>query len=135
MPIWALMQPSRRPPMPDAILVIEGLSAGYGGPPIVIGVDLRARPREITVIVGLNGAGKSTLLRAIAGVLQVSAGKVVLNGNDVTGRPPEGLLRAGISYVPQVDNVFPSLSVRENLEMGGYILPRSELKSKLAEVC
>ena len=121
--------------MPEPVLVVKGLSAGYGGPPIVVDVDLRATAREITVIVGLNGAGKSTLLRAIAGVLRVSDGNVVLNGHDVTGKPPEGLLRAGISYVPQVDNVFPSLSVRENLEMGGYILPRSDLRSKLAEVC
>lgn len=121
--------------MSDAVLEVKDLSAGYGGPPIVVGIDLRAKARAITVIVGLNGAGKSTLLRAIAGVLPLSAGKVLLNGTDVTGKPPEGLLRAGISYVPQVDNVFPSLSVRENLEMGGYILPRSEMKTKVLEIC
>ena len=121
--------------MSDAVLEVKDLSAGYGGPPIVVGIDLRAKARAITVIVGLNGAGKSTLLRAIAGVLHLSAGKVLLNGTDVTGKPPEGLLRAGISYVPQVDNVFPSLSVRENLEMGGYILPRSEMKTKVREIC
>lgn len=121
--------------MADAVLQVFKLSAGYGGPPIVVDVDVRANSGQITVIVGLNGAGKSTLLRAIAGVLQITSGKVALKGADVTGRPPEGLLRAGISYVPQLDNVFPSLSVRENLEMGGYILPRSELRSKIEEIC
>ena len=121
--------------MADAVLDVRKLSAGYGGPPIVLDVDLRARPGEITVIVGLNGAGKSTLLRAIAGVLRVSAGSVVLKGADVTGKRPEDLLRTGISYVPQLDNVFPSLSVRENLEMGGYILPRSQVRAKIEEIC
>ncbi len=122
--------------MADALLEVRKLSAGYGGPPIVIDVDLRAKAGEITVIVGLNGAGKSTLLRAIAGVLAVSSGSVVLNGTDVTGRHSEELLKVGISYVPQVDNVFPSLSVRENLEMGGYILrSRAELKAKIEEIC
>ncbi len=121
--------------MADGLLEVNNLSAGYGGPPVVVDTNLRARSREITVIVGLNGAGKSTLLRAIAGVLHVSEGRVVLNGIDVAGKPPEELLRAGISYVPQVENVFPSLSVRENLEMGGYILPRRELKNKIDEIC
>lgn len=121
--------------MADTVLDVRKLSAGYGGPPIVLEVDLQARPGEITVIVGLNGAGKSTLLRAVAGVLQVSAGSVHLKGVDVSGKRPEALLRAGISYVPQLDNVFPTLSVRENLEMGGYILSRTQVKSKIDEIC
>lgn len=121
--------------MGEPVLVVEKLKAGYGGPPIIEDVDLKAHAGRITVIVGLNGAGKSTLLRAIAGTLQISGGQVKLNGADVTGRPPEDLLRAGISYVPQVENVFPSLSVRENLEMGGYIIPRSQVRSKISEIC
>src|SRR5487761_1754169 len=121
--------------MGEPVLVFEKLKAGYGGPPIIEDVDLKAHAGRITVIVGLNGAGKSALLRAIAGTLQISGGQVKLNGADVTGRPPEDLLRAGISYVPQVENVFPSLSVRENLEMGGYIIPRSQVRSKISEIC
>lgn len=121
--------------MVEPVLVVEKLKAGYGGPPVVEGVDLRAYAARITVIVGLNGAGKSTLLRAIAGTLPISGGQVKLNGADVTRRRPEELLRAGISYVPQVENVFPSLSVRENLEMGGYIIPRSQVRSKISEIC
>ena len=122
--------------MAETVLEVQELSAGYGGPPIIVDVNLKARAHEITVIVGLNGAGKSTLLRAVAGVLQVTKGRVLLGGEDVTGKASEALLRAGISYVPQTDNVFPSLSVRENLEMGGYILrSRSQLKAKIEEVC
>lgn len=120
--------------MPEDALQLEAISAGYGGPPIVHEVDLAARTGKITVIVGLNGSGKSTLLKTIAGVLRASAGRILLYGVDIAGRAPEEVLRAGISYVPQVENVFPSLSVRENLEMGGYIL-RNGLREKIAEVC
>jgi ABC-type branched-subunit amino acid transport system ATPase component len=119
---------------PAEILTVNDLSVGYVGLPVVQRVSLSVHAGRITVIVGLNGAGKSTLLKAIAGVLKPSTGRVLLNDTDVTGRPPEHLLRLGISYVPQLANVFPSLSVRENLEMGAYIL-RSGVKEKIAEVC
>jgi ABC-type branched-subunit amino acid transport system ATPase component len=102
-------------------LEVAGLSAGYGGPPIVQDIGLRAQSGRITAVVGPNGAGKSTLLKAIAGVIQVSGGKVGLAGQDVTALPPEQLVRRGLAYVPQVANVFPSLTVRENLEMGAYV--------------
>lgn len=118
----------------ELVLSVENMSVGYGGLPIVQDVSLGAGKGQITVIVGLNGAGKSTLLKAIAGVLKPSAGRVLLNGADVTGGRPENLLRKGISYVPQVANVFPSLSVRENLEMGGYIL-RNGVREKIDELC
>lgn len=120
--------------MADLVLDVQKLSAGYGGLPIVQEVDVQARKGQVTVIVGLNGAGKSTLLKAIAGVLTPTAGKVVLGGVDLRGKPPEYILRKGISYVPQLENVFPSLSVRENLEMGGYIL-RSGVRRKIDEIC
>ncbi|MGH7904502.1 MAG: ABC transporter ATP-binding protein [Candidatus Dormibacteraceae bacterium] len=103
-----------------AALHIEGLTAGYGGPPIVDGVGVTARRGAITAIVGPNGAGKSTLLKAVAGLIRPSAGRVFVEGAEVTGQPAEKLVRRGIAYVPQVANVFPELSVRENLEMGGY---------------
>jgi ABC-type branched-subunit amino acid transport system ATPase component len=121
--------------MPEAapVLEVHGLTAGYGGPPIIQDIDLRAEAGRVTAIVGPNGAGKSTLLKAIIGVIRASAGTVALAGRDVTGLAPEQLVRQGISYVPQVANVFPSLSVRENLEMGGYVRSGS-LKQRIEEM-
>src|SRR4030081_3721777 len=104
-----------------AALDVDGLTAGYGGPPIIENVSMRAHRGAITAIVGPNGAGKSTLLKAIAGVIRPKAGTVRVEGRDVTGLASEKLVRRGIAYVPQVANVFPQLSVHENLEMGGYI--------------
>lgn len=103
-----------------AALDVQGLTAGYGGPPIVENVSLRAHRGAITAVVGPNGAGKSTLLKAIAGVISAKAGTVAVEGRDATGLPSEKLVRRGIAYVPQVANVFPQLTVQENLEMGGY---------------
>src|SRR5437660_4570880 len=105
----------------EAALGVQGLTAGYGGPPIIDQVSLTARRGAITAIVGPNGAGKSTLLKAVAGLIRPTAGKVFVEGREVTGQPTEKLVRGGIAYVPQVANVFPELTVRENLEMGGYI--------------
>jgi ABC-type branched-subunit amino acid transport system ATPase component len=99
----------------------QGLTAGYGGPPIIDQVSLAARRGEITAIVGPNGAGKSTLLKAVAGLIRLTAGRVFVEGREVTGQPAEKLIRRGIAYVPQVENVFPDLTVRENLDMGGYV--------------
>lgn len=102
------------------VLVVDKLTAGYGGPPVINGVSMVARRGEITAIVGPNGAGKSTLLKAIAGLIRPSAGTVTVLGKDVTGRPAERMVGLGMAYVPQVANVFPDLTVRENLDMGGY---------------
>src|SRR5260370_9839851 len=104
-----------------AALSIQGLTAGYGGTPIIEQVSLTARRGEITAIVGPNGAGKSTLLKAVAGLVRPTAGKVLVEGKDVTGQPVEMLVRRGVAYVPQVENVFPDLTIRENLDMGGYV--------------
>ena len=104
-----------------AALSIQGLTAGYGGPPIIDQISLTARRGAITAIVGPNGAGKSTLLKAVAGLIRTTAGKVFVEGKEVTGQPVESLVRRGVSYVPQVENVFPDLTIRENLDMGGYI--------------
>jgi ABC-type branched-subunit amino acid transport system ATPase component len=101
-------------------LEVTGLTAGYGGPPIIENVGIRARRGAITAVVGPNGAGKSTLLKAIAGVIRPKSGTVVVEGSDVTGMAADRLVRRGVAYVPQVANVFPQLSVQENLEMGGY---------------
>src|SRR3989441_5051640 len=105
----------------EPALSVQGLPAGYGGPPIIDQVSLTARRGAITAIVGPNGAGKSTLLKAVAGLIRPTAGRVLVEDREVTGQPTEKLVRGGIAYVPQVANVFPELTVRENLEMGGYI--------------
>jgi ABC-type branched-subunit amino acid transport system ATPase component len=102
-------------------LSIQGLTAGYGGPPIIEEVHLTAQRGAITAIVGPNGAGKSTLLKAVAGLVRPTTGRVFVEGKEVTGQPVEMLVRHGVAYVPQVENVFPDLTVRENLDMGGYV--------------
>jgi len=114
-------------------LQVSGLTAGYGGPPIIQDISFVAHPGQITAIVGPNGAGKSTLLKAVSGVIARSAGQVRLVGEDVSSLAPEQLVKRGISYVPQVANVFPSLSVRENLEMGGYVR-RSGVRERIEEL-
>src|ERR1700737_1980457 len=111
---------SSRAPDEPAALAVEGLTAGYGGPPVVENVSVKARRGAITAIVGPNGAGKSTLLKAIAGLIRPTSGRVFVEGTDVTGQPAERLVGKGLAYIPQVANVFPDLTVRENLEMGGY---------------
>jgi branched-chain amino acid transport system ATP-binding protein len=104
----------------EAVLEVHALTAGYGGPPVIDGVSMAARRGAITAVVGPNGAGKSTLLKAIAGLIRPTAGSVRVMGKDVTGLPAEKLVSKGLAYVPQVANVFPELTIRENLDMGGY---------------
>ena len=103
------------------LLRAEGLVGGYGGMDILQGLDLAVEADEITVIIGANGAGKSTAMKAIAGVIPLRAGHVYLNDEEITGQPPERLVQRGVAYVPQERNVFPNLSVHENLEMGAYV--------------
>jgi ABC-type branched-subunit amino acid transport system ATPase component len=101
-------------------LEVDRLTAGYGGPPVIDAVSIVAKRGAITAIVGPNGAGKSTLLKAIAGLIRPIAGTVKVNGVDVTGQPAEKFVTKGLAYVPQVANVFSDLTIRENLDMGGY---------------
>jgi branched-chain amino acid transport system ATP-binding protein len=101
-------------------LSIEQLVGGYVvGVDILRGIDLRVDPQEIVTIIGPNGAGKSTLVKAAFGLAKVRSGRVLLDGSDVTGHKPNELVRRGIGYVPQRQNVFPTLSVRDNLAIGG----------------
>lgn len=102
-------------------LLIEDVVSGYGEVEVLHGVSVRVEPGEIVSIIGPNGAGKSTLMKAAFGLLPIKRGRVVLQGQDVTGRAPNALVRLGMAYVPQVDNVFPSLTVEENLAMGAVI--------------
>ena len=103
------------------LLDMTGIHGGYGGANILNGVSIAIEGHEIGVIVGPNGAGKSTTLKALFGLLTVSQGTVAFDGRTVTNLPPEKLVREGLSFVPQEFNVFPTMSVQENLEMGAYI--------------
>lgn len=106
-----------------SILVLDDITAGYGGDaPILHGVSIRLEPGEIVSIIGPNGAGKSTAMKAVFGMLDMRGGAVLLEDEDITGLAPEKVVALGVCFVPQTDNVFPNLSVQENLEMGAYIL-------------
>jgi ABC-type branched-subunit amino acid transport system ATPase component len=100
--------------------------AGYGGGDVLQGVDMELSEGAIGCIVGPNGAGKSTVLRAVSGVLRPRQGSIHLDGADITGRPPAEILGLGIAQVPQSNGLFPNISVRENVLMGGYIRRRDK---------
>ena len=104
-----------------SLLEMTGIHAGYGGANILNGVNIAIDANEIGVIVGPNGAGKSTTLKALFGLLTVSEGSIVFDGRTITNMAPERLVREGLSFVPQEFNVFPTMSVHENLEMGAYV--------------
>ena len=107
-----------------SLLVGKGLRGGYGGADILHGCSIAAERGEITVIVGPNGAGKSTAMRALFGMVLLSEGTVHLDGEEITHLPAPERVRAGMAFVPQNNNVFPSMTVRENLEMGAFLRER-----------
>jgi neutral amino acid transport system ATP-binding protein len=108
----------------ETLLETEDLRAGYGDLEIVRGVSLRVPTGGFVAVIGPNGAGKSTLLKAIYGLVDTHGGRIRFAGRDITGRRPHEVTRLGLNYVPQLDNVFPSMSVQENLEIGS--VPRRE---------
>ena len=116
------------------LLHVVDLAVGYGREPIVQGVGLSVRMGEAALVIGPNGAGKSTFVKAITGELSLLAGSIHLQGVDVSHWPEERRTTAGIGYVPQVRDVFPGLTVQENLEMGGYRLDRAALRLRINEV-
>ncbi len=103
-----------------SLLVAEDLYGGYGGVDILNGAGVRVEADDIVVIIGPNGAGKSTLIKAVFGLVPVRRGSITFNGSTITNQRPDALVGLGMSYVPQERNVFPTLSVAENLEMGAY---------------
>jgi ABC-type branched-subunit amino acid transport system ATPase component len=103
------------------VLEARNLTSGYGETDILYDVSIKLDEKEIVSIIGPNGAGKSTLLKTIFGILRPSRGVVELQGEEITGLNPDRIVRKGMSYVPQVDNVFPSLTIQENLEMGAFV--------------
>ncbi len=119
---------------PGPALAAEDIRAGYGAGDIIHGVSVRVAPGTVASVVGPNGSGKSTLLKSLCGVIRPSAGRVRVGDRDITGLPPEEVARAGVGYVPQVDDVFAPLTVRENLEMGGYLLARRDVAGRVERV-
>jgi len=117
-----------------AHLSVRGVTAGYGGLPIIREVTACVGRGEVVSVIGPNGAGKSTLLKAVVGVLRPMAGEVTLAGGRLDGLRPDQVARCGVGYVPQVRDVFEPLTVRENLEMGGYQLPRRAVAERVDEI-
>jgi len=105
-----------------SLLEVRDLDAGYGDMQILSGVDIDVEDGEYVTIVGPNGAGKSTVMKSVFGLTTHMGGTISFDGTDITEMLPEEIIHLGVGYVPQSDNVFDSLSVRENLEMGAYIL-------------
>ena len=121
--------------MSDVVIETKNLVAGYGKMVILHGIDFYVTRQEIVTIVGPNGSGKSTLLKAILGIAKVIEGKVIYEGKDITNERLDKISRMGIGYVPQTNNVFTNLTVKENLEMGAYIIKsKKEVEKRMEEV-
>jgi ABC-type branched-subunit amino acid transport system ATPase component len=115
-------------------LVFDSVSAGYGGHEVVHDVSLAVGQGQIACILGPNGAGKSTLLRSVTGDAQFLGGRVWLSGKEISRVPSNRLIKRGLAWVPQLDDVFTTLTVRENLELGGYLLPRKRVNERVEEM-
>ena len=116
-----------------SVLTVAGVSAGYEQMEILHDVSIEVRAGEIVTLIGPNGAGKSTLMKTAFGLLRPRRGAIRFEDTDITGLAPSALVRRGISYVPQVENVFPSLTVEENLEMGA-VVREDDVRPRLEEV-
>jgi branched-chain amino acid transport system ATP-binding protein len=119
-------------PAPEAILTLSNVVSGYGKMTILNGISASIRRGAITTVIGPNGAGKSTMFKTVFGLLGVRDGSVAFDGRDTTNLAPRQMLDAGMCYVPQGRNIFPELSVRHNLELGGVALgDRSRLAGRV----
>jgi ABC-type branched-subunit amino acid transport system ATPase component len=107
------------------MLTLSEVTAGYGGGNVLQGVDLHCADRTVTCIVGPNGAGKSTVLRVISGLLACKTGSIEMDGTRMDGLPPEEVLKLGITQVPQSQALFPNMTVKENVQLGGYLIRRN----------
>jgi branched-chain amino acid transport system ATP-binding protein len=118
---------------PAPVLELDSVTGGYGETEILHDVSLEVNAGEIVAIIGPNGAGKSTALKAVFGLLRLSRGRIRLGGADITNAPPDQVVRRGVCYVPQTENIFPTLTVQENLEMGAYVRS-DDFRPRLREV-
>ena len=116
--------------MNKTVIECNGIAAGYvKGLNILQGIDMIINEKEIVSIIGPNGAGKSTLLKAIMGIINISGGRFFIDGVEKTNTPTHQIVKEGVGYVPQVENVFPSLTIEENLEIGSWSIDTSIKKS------
>ena len=115
------------------MLSIKNLESGYEEMQILFGVNLNVKPNEIAVLIGPNGAGKSTLLKSIFNLIDIYSGKIIFKNKNITKIPTHELIELGISYVPQGRQVFQTLTVRENLEMGAFLTKEKDLIEKRME--
>jgi len=122
--------------MSNSALTLKNVFAGYGGGMVLQGLDLEVRKGSITCIVGPNGAGKSTVFRVISGLLKASEGDVLLAGQSIKSLSPAEILHNGVTQVPQSRALFPEMSVKENILMGGYLIRKNPklLKERMAMV-
>ncbi|SMD19777.1 ABC transporter ATP-binding protein [Rhizobium sp. RU36D] len=121
--------------MSAPVLKVDKLVAGYEpGVPIVRGASIRVDQGEIVVVLGPNGAGKSSFIKAIAGLVPVSSGSVQLAGEDITALPAHMMVRRGLAFVPQTENIFPLMSIEDNLKVAGGILKPREVPQRIAEM-
>ena len=120
--------------MNKTVIECHGIAAGYvKGLNILQGVDLIVNEKEIVSIIGPNGAGKSTLLKAIMGIINISGGRFFINGVEKTNTPTHQIVNEGVGYVPQVENVFPSLTIEENLEIGSWSV-KDNIKQSISKI-
>ncbi len=116
-----------------ALLEARDIVAGYGETEILHGVSITVDAGEIVTIIGPNGCGKSTLMKSVIGLVNVGSGSVTFKGEDISNLPPERIVRYGLCYVPQTANVFPSLTIRENLDMGAFIR-KDDYRARIEEM-
>jgi len=119
--------------MPDPFLIGEAMTGGYGATDILHDCTIAVEKGQIAVIVGPNGAGKSTAMKAVFGMINLRGGRVRLNGEDITKLSPQARVARGMAFVPQTHNIFTSMTVEENLEMGAF-LRRDDIKPALEQV-
>ena len=131
MPISLANVASRRP---DALLEVTNFAVGYGASTVIENVNITVGRAELVAVIGPNGSGKSTLMKGLTGRAKVFAGRALLAGDDVTAMRGDRLCRRGLGFVPQTKDVFPTLSVEENLQMGGYLLDRKAVDERIEAV-
>ena len=118
----------------SSIIHVDALNSGYGNSHVLFGVDFEARKKEITIIVGPNGSGKSTLLKSIFGLCAIYSGSISYYGKIITGLAPHEVARKKIAYLPQVNNVFANLTIKENLVMASYTLDAKTVSERIPEI-
>ena len=117
-----------------SLLEAKGIESGYGRTSVLFDIDLRVEKGEMVSLVGPNGAGKTTLLRTLSGILKTKKGNITLKDKTLNKLKPNAIVQSGIGYVLQENNVFPNLTVMENMEMGAYLLSESEFKDRLEDI-